>query len=800
MIILRRILAVLLAILFIPLFLVALIVFQANSTVFSASFYVAQLRKADPFNFAYDQLLPAAFEEQSKAWQEREAKGLPQSFPFDPREVQPQATELLKTTLPPEWLEEQAEAVILAMAPYAVGDTEAFNITVPLAPVIQNLGEGIKKQAADPKNYTLAFDKAIGPAVDDALGDAGKLPLGITIRGQDVTAAARQVVSQEWLARTTAQVVDQVVPYATGKADHFAITVALSDRVEAAGPPVKDLLAKSGVYEALESQEFRDALDTQLKDFGALPFGVRLSADQLAATARELAPPDWLKARTEQVVDALVPYLSGREKDFVVVILLKDRVAVAAPVVKKLLRDTNAYQLAFDGVVDTLVKGSVSEPIALPLGATVTPEEVGAVLRQALPPSFIQEQAENAIDEMVPYLTGQHLSFRIAIPLAIPKEEALGAIESLVRSKLEQAWGNLPPCSFNQAVELLTQAAPEALPSCRPIPYTLGQMKQALDIPPDSSVTEEDIAQQLGVDVALLTQGVTFQWLADSFGDLLAQQVRQLVGDAIPEEFVYTDADLRKTLGAADEERLDSVLAWTRSGYKFTDADLRGRLDAEGQKTLDNVLKWTREGVRYTDADLRADISQDGKDTEALETYEQALGYVREGFMFTQDDLREQIGMSEDGQQALETMDTARKVVGTFRKLSFLVYLVVAPLLAGIGFLGGRSWRGRLAWAAVPLLLASALAFALFGPVYNALIWPLMDDAIAQSMQDAAGVQLLALTKAQEVVRSLSDAIVGGMARVALLFLVLSIAGLAAVVFWKAILRAQDGVAVTRPP
>ncbi|MBI4310734.1 MAG: hypothetical protein HY681_03040 [Chloroflexi bacterium] len=785
MIVLRRIFAVMLIFLFVPLFIASSVIAQVNSTVFSAGFYVSQLRKADVFNWAYDSVLPAAFDEASKDWQEQKRKDPDAAFPIDPKEVDPQVTNLLETTLPPEWLQEQAENILREVVPYVVGDTDEFSVTIPLKEPIENLGEGIKDLASDPETYALITDEVMAPEVDKSLKGAGNLPLGIRIEGDDAMNAFKAVVTKEWLEGVMVEVVDEAVPYATGENEHFAIVVPIGDRIEAAGPALEELLAASGVYEALQRPEFRDAVQKQLSGFGALPFGLTLTADQIASAASEVATPEWLQARTEAAVDGVTPYLAGKQDSFVILIPLKDRTIAAVPVAKRLLQESGAYEKAIDQVVDTLLKQSVSAPIALPLGASVTPDEVKAVLRQALPPEFVRQQAEGMIDEVVPFLVGDRTGFRIVVPLEQPKEQALVAIESLVKQKLQQQWDALPRCTFSQATDLLKAGSLQSIPTCRPTGFSLEEMKQALNLT-GMPVTEDDIAKQVGVDKTLLTQGVTFQWLLDNFGSLLTQQVRQHVGGAVPKEFAYTDADLRKTLNAEHERLLDQALGWEKSGYRFTDADLRKALGGETSETvkrLDDVRRWSREGATYTDSDLRTLIGKSGPDT--LETYDKALAYARDGFTFNQEDLREAMEGSGNSAGDFETIDQNRRLLGQVRGLRFIAYLIPALLLLAIAFLGGRSWRGRLAWGASALAIAALLSFVIFGVVYSIVAWPRIDEALQDAARDVQGVQLIAMEKAQEVAPSVSDAIVGGMARRSLVFAFLAVVGLLAVIFWK---------------
>ena len=212
----------------------------------------------------------------------------------------------------------------------------------------------------------------------------------------------------------------------------------------------------------------------------------------------------------------------------------------------------------------------------------------------------------------------------------------------------------------------------------------------------------------------------------------------QMIGEALPNEFVYTDGDLRDTLGPEDEETLDEVLDWARNGYTYTDANLRDDLAGEGGdtstvETLDRVLDWTRNGFTYTDADLREDLVAEDGDTSNLETLDQVLEWTRNGFTFTDADLRDTLGT--EGEDAMElileftcefnetppeglTFDCLRGCLGLGRSLWFLLLLVPGVLLVGIGFLGGRRWPSRVMWAAVPMVLGAAIAYAAFEPIY----------------------------------------------------------------------------------
>ncbi len=781
MIWLRRTLAVLLILLFIPLFVAALLLTRVNGTVLSADFYVGQLRKADVFHFLYQDALPAAFDELGQ-----DNKDLP----VDPAVFEETITSSLQRTLPPEWLEEQTESAVKQLVPYFVGDRDQFTVTVPLADRIEALGTTLKEEITSRATYDLLLDEAMAPALKKEFPDGIELTLGMAVQTTDLVEAVRQVLPPEWVNAETTHVVDQLVPYATGTSEHFSIQLPLSDRIEALTPVVEQLLVKVAVYQLVSRPEFAQALDRQLRDFGDLPFGVTLTTDQIVSAINQVLPPQWLQERTESILDEMIPYLTGREPHFEVVIPLKDRIEAATPVVKELLRNVDAYNLLFDQVVKTFVGGTLQQA-ELPLGVTVTADEIVATLRQALPPDFVQQQAEQMLDGVVPYLTGERNGFRIVVPLADRKKAVAGALEDLAFRKLQERLDSLSPCTFDQARQLAAEGISNVLPSCRPVAYSLDEILRNLGIVAPG-ITADQLAQQTGLDISLLTGGLTTERLRVEFNAALGQQVGQFITDALPNDFTFTDADLRKILGQQNEDLLDRALDWIRNGFTYTDTDLRKDLGQQNEDLLDRVLTWGQQGLTYTDADLRKHVLKLGGQN-AVDGLDQALEWTRQGFTFTNADLQERLGDSA------QQVDQVRQIIGQFRTFSFLLYLIPALLLAAVGFLGGRSWPGRLAWAGAPLLLASGLAFVAFGPVYQAVAKPALDSAFADATRNAtSALERLLAEKGVSIAQTAINDFVGGLARTALLLLVVGLVAVGTSIWLGR--RSRQAKALPAPP
>ena len=168
MIWLRRFFAVFLGILFIPLLFVTLIVLRSNDTLLSADFYVNQLRKANLFNFLYDEALPAAVDEIEPT----DVAGTSVVL----RPLADRGVVALRGVFPPEWLQEQTEEIIQQWLPYITGDSDEFTILIPAADRLDTLGRVLTEELQKGDSYTLLFDDVITPIADYRLDQLNPNP------------------------------------------------------------------------------------------------------------------------------------------------------------------------------------------------------------------------------------------------------------------------------------------------------------------------------------------------------------------------------------------------------------------------------------------------------------------------------------------------------------------------------------------------------------------------------------------------------------------------------------------------
>ncbi len=617
--------------------------------------------------------------------------------------------------------------------------------------------------------FNFAYDQVIPVAIDDNIKDQD-IPLDVTIKGNDIAQAMRKALPPEWLQSQAEQVFNQAIPYATGRTDHFEIELTVTDRIKAMSPALKETLVKTNAYNVMASQEFADRMDKYIKDSGALPFGVQVTGKSAASLFLEVFPPAWQQQRVEENIDSVTSYLTSTQQT-IVRLPLKDRVQAAlggpnAPV-KKFLREIGAYDSVYkEGIVPQLVDGVIEEkgtlniPVSQNVQINISKDELVAAL-QKVPPGELQALVERYIDQLTPYLTGEAEHFRIELSSADAVRLGTPVIKDLVFLAAKRTYDGLPACNPTQALDLAVNGIKDTKQLCRPPGFSLQQVQAVLGVPGPTQ-TQAQLEKLCGCSLAVALQPVSFEDLLKLTAYDLDKQVADLVKGFFPGSVAFTDADLEGNLNPDDRDTLNDALGWIRNGLVYTDADLRKTLREQdnafedpdnflnvssNEEALDKVLKWTRRGVSFTDQDLR----------ELL---------------------------AKNDSQASENLDQVRSTVSTVRKFLPLLYVVPALLLLIIAFLGGRKWRSRIAWGAAFLLIASAITYAATGPVYRAVVEPIIRDSMQENITTTDKLTSIVTEKASDMGLTAIADFFSGIERTALLLLVLSVLAIAGTIVW----------------
>ncbi len=242
------------------------------------------------------------------------------------------------------------------------------------------------------------------------------------------------------LDKLASPILVQVGEYLRGDRDRVRVKLDAGTHVRDVTAELHTLMRESGAYGSLIERELeprvREAAgemlgaDENVSVWMEYLFGD--SADAEDWVVRVVMSPltaDWLAGQVEHVLDEVAAYLVGETDDFEIRVgLTGAEVERAFEESKSILREADAYEIVYSGVVEPTLTDVLQPVIRYPDGATATREEVIDALRQAAPPSWVQQEAEAIIDHVGPYLVGRSDSFSTEIDLRDNKREAATAL------------------------------------------------------------------------------------------------------------------------------------------------------------------------------------------------------------------------------------------------------------------------------------------------------------------------------------------------------------------------------------
>ena len=318
----RRALTVPLGILLLFVLGAAIVILEISDTFLDPGYYPRELRDANFYEFVMVDVPTSALNEARQI----DGATLPARFDENPLVTLGLSTDdivaSLNTALPPEWLQDVVEQIFDELGLYIAGERDEFVITVRAGDQAVAMVSEVKVLLSRADAYTLLFDEFVTPAVDDALSK--NTPVGLNITSEQLTGSVRNTVPPEWLQAQVEAALDEVTPYFVGETDSFEIRVQLADTAERALEEIKTLLRETDAYDLLYDEVVAPAVRSSLGESIELPIGITLTDGEVLTALREVAPPDWVQAQTERVIDEAGPYLVGRADTFAVAISLAD--------------------------------------------------------------------------------------------------------------------------------------------------------------------------------------------------------------------------------------------------------------------------------------------------------------------------------------------------------------------------------------------------------------------------------------------------------------------------------------------
>jgi len=200
-----------------------------------------------------------------------------------------------------------------------------------------------KEQLVKADVYKFIYDEVIpyemktraGGAISDNLSSLG-------LSDEDLSKAVKTALTKDWAQKNTERVIDQVVPYLSGKKDSFTIRISVKDEAKIGIGLIKDWTQQEEIYRAFLDNFIRGEVSKKLQD---VLLGMGLSEDDPATRAMAIKvndtlqvviirviTPEWFGKAVGNVIVELEPYILGDQQKFNAVVPLQDRYLAALEV------------------------------------------------------------------------------------------------------------------------------------------------------------------------------------------------------------------------------------------------------------------------------------------------------------------------------------------------------------------------------------------------------------------------------------------------------------------------------------
>ncbi len=180
--------------------------------------FKALSRQADAYNLLFEQVVIPNIED-----------ALETELPFGIEVTADRIVESVRLVVPPEWVQANVESALNSITPYAVGETDSFDVGVELSGRVDVALAEIKAILLESDAYDLVYDEVVEPIISDNIGTSVDLPFNITISRIEITEAMRQVAPAQWVQEQAELIVDAAGQYVTSETESLNIDIDLRD-------------------------------------------------------------------------------------------------------------------------------------------------------------------------------------------------------------------------------------------------------------------------------------------------------------------------------------------------------------------------------------------------------------------------------------------------------------------------------------------------------------------------------------------------------------------------------------------
>ena len=313
----RKTLAIVLAGLFLVLFLIVVTVNHAVNTASDPEVIIGMVNDAEAYDYVYDNIVANLVHDMVEQGIAIDA-GLTDTssatdFTFDdPDAAYLAIIGLIEDLVPREYVKEKFEEGLRQTAPYLKGESDEFTIDLEVQERVRQIPVAVRALVADLELTGQVVDDLLIPRVAEFNSLVSSDALGIEFSDQEIEDLARLVFTKSWLEGQLFGAIDEITPYFAGDVESFDVVFRFDSRVVIIGEVLKEKLASEDTLYTLVFAQVIDPLIQQtVAQSTSVGFGVALSEKEVTEAFEVIAPPQWVREQGDGVIDALSNYLIG---------------------------------------------------------------------------------------------------------------------------------------------------------------------------------------------------------------------------------------------------------------------------------------------------------------------------------------------------------------------------------------------------------------------------------------------------------------------------------------------------------
>ena len=328
MIQIRRIVAVLLGVIFVGVLALALLVWELSNTLTDPEFLANQIEKEGVYRFVLSDLLDSALTDARDLEGGQFGLGTLENPLVASGLTNAEILGTVRKSVSPKNLQDLATPAIQESARYATSEKDSAVLEVDAERHLTRLLVEFNDLMLDSGGYQRFVESEVEPRVREFTRgiavDSKNRPGWVRFAfgndldaGDEVARAVMATFTPEWLAQQVGNDLDELSEYLAGGSDGFEITVFLNNIDEgAASREIRANLSNIDDRELVYSGVIGPGLEGRIGDTIPLPYGITVTHGEVVDVLRQSAKAQLVDQYANKTIEAVIPYVMGQTLGF----------------------------------------------------------------------------------------------------------------------------------------------------------------------------------------------------------------------------------------------------------------------------------------------------------------------------------------------------------------------------------------------------------------------------------------------------------------------------------------------------